>query len=160
MVMAVALMALSTVFMIMAADLPIGWEKGAGPGGGAFPFWLSAIMFVAAAVVLIKELRKRLTRQQALRHFIDSVALLDIGLVAGALLVTIGLMHVVGTYVAVPLFVAFYLRIMGRHGWPLIATFTIGTPIVLFMFFEVTLRILLPKGFTEPLFYPLYAFFF
>ncbi|MBB4313909.1 tripartite tricarboxylate transporter TctB family protein [Roseospira marina] len=158
--MAIALMALSSVFMIMATDLPIGWVRGSGPGGGAFPFWLSAIMFVSAAFILIRELRKRLTRQQALRHFIDSVALLDIGLVVGALLITIGLMHVVGTYIALPLFLAFYLRVMGQHGWLLTAAIALITPVVVFLFFEVTLRILLPKGITEPLFYPLYAFFF
>ncbi|KAA5606679.1 tripartite tricarboxylate transporter TctB family protein [Roseospira marina] len=160
MIMAIALMALSSVFMIMATDLPIGWVRGSGPGGGAFPFWLSAIMFVSAAFILIRELRKRLTRQQALRHFIDSVALLDIGLVVGALLITIGLMHVVGTYIALPLFLAFYLRVMGQHGWLLTAAIALITPVVVFLFFEVTLRILLPKGITEPLFYPLYAFFF
>jgi hypothetical protein len=32
--------------------------------------------------------------------------------------------------------------------------------VALFFFFEVTLRILLPKGVTEPLFFPLYATFF
>jgi putative tricarboxylic transport membrane protein len=34
------------------------------------------------------------------------------------------------------------------------------TPIVVFFFFEATLKILLPKGITEPFFFPLYAMFF
>ncbi|MBB4284829.1 tripartite tricarboxylate transporter TctB family protein [Roseospira goensis] len=158
--MAVAMMALSVVFMVMATDLPIGWVPGSGPGGGAFPFWLSLIMLVAGAVILVRELRARQTGRAVRKPFINRVALLDIGLVCAAVVATIGLMHVVGTYVAIPLFLVFYLRVIGRHGWSLIAAFAVVTPIVLFLFFEVTLRILLPKGITEPLFFPLYAFFF
>jgi hypothetical protein len=42
----------------------------------------------------------------------------------------------------------------------LTASLVICTPVFLFFFFEVTLKILLPKGVTEPLFTPLYAIFF
>jgi putative tricarboxylic transport membrane protein len=44
---------------------------------------------------------------------------------------------------------------VGSHG-----NHALCTPVALFFFFEVTLRILLPKGVTEPWFYPLYATFF
>jgi putative tricarboxylic transport membrane protein len=36
---------------------------------------------------------------------------------------------------------------------------SISTPIITFFFFEIALRIVLPKGYTEPLFYPLYDIF-
>jgi len=42
----------------------------------------------------------------------------------------------------------------------LTACLTLITPVFLFFFFEVTLKILLPKGLTEPFFIPLYAKFF
>ena len=32
-------------------------------------------------------------------------------------------------------------------------------PVVIFYFFEITLKIILPKGITEPLFLPLYKIF-
>ena len=35
----------------------------------------------------------------------------------------------------------------------------IATPVVTFFFFEVALTITLPKGYLEPLFYPLYDLF-
>jgi hypothetical protein len=69
-------------------------------------------------------------------------------------------MQVVGTYVAIPLFMFWYLRIVGRNGWTVTLALTLLTPVVLFFFFEVALLILLPKGITEPLFFPLYAMFF
>jgi hypothetical protein len=36
----------------------------------------------------------------------------------------------------------------------------VAMPVVLFLFFEIALNITLPKGLTEPLFYPLYDIFF
>jgi hypothetical protein len=77
-----------------------------------------------------------------------------------ALFIAVALMPVLGTYVALPAFMVWYLKVVGRHGWRLTITLVIGTILVLFFFFEVTLRILLPKGMTEPLFIPLYQMFF
>jgi hypothetical protein len=38
-------------------------------------------------------------------------------------------------------------------------SFSLLIPIITFFFFEITLKITLPKGVTEPLFYPLYRIF-
>ena len=79
--------------------------------------------------------------------------------VAGSLGAMIGLIHIVGVYFSLPLFMAFYMRYLGRHSWKLIGSIAVLTPIVTFFFFEIALRKTLPKGFTEPLFYPLYDIF-
>ena len=68
----------------------------------------------------------------------------------------IALIHVVGVYFSMPLFLAFYMRVLGQHGWALTAALALAMPIVTFFFFEGALTISLPKGYTEPLFYPLY----
>jgi hypothetical protein len=81
-------------------------------------------------------------------------------MVVVALFVAIALIPILGAYIALPLFIFWYIRIFGRHGWVLTGALTIGTPVFLFFFFEVTLKILLPIGITEPLFFPLYAMFF
>jgi hypothetical protein len=92
--------------------------------------------------------------------FFDLEMIRPLASVIIALFVTILLIPIVGAYVALPLFMFWYLRIFGGHGWILTGILTVGTPVALFFFFEVTLRILLPKGVTEPLFFPLYAMFF
>ena len=79
--------------------------------------------------------------------------------VTAALAAMIGLIHIIGIYGSVPLFLIFYLRLLGRHGWLLTGAFAVATPIVTFFFFEVALKITLPKGYTEELFYPLYDWF-
>lgn len=175
---AAALMALAVFFMAHAVALPVLWVKGAGPGGGAFPFWLSLGMFACAAVIFGRELKPHIgpwlhrfrdeTGQDHLDEagsddahpFIDRRALPALAMTVAALVVTVGLMHWLGAYVAIPLFLLFYLRVVGKRGWGLTLTLTLLTPVALFLFFEAVLRILLPKGVLEPLFFPLYALIF
>ena len=57
------------------------------------------------------------------------------------------------------IYYSFYVRFMGKHSWKLTATLAILIPVVIFYFFEITLKIILPKGITEPLFLPLYKIF-
>lgn len=175
--LAAALMALSAFLMLHAVALPIGWIEGQGPGGGFFPFWLSAIMFACAAAILGRELRPhvggwrhRLRDETGQNHldpageggapFIDREARPALAATVGGLVVAVVLMQWLGTYVAIPLFLVFYLRLIGRRGWGLTLALALATPVGLFLFFEATLRILLPKGITEPLFFPLYALIF
>lgn len=157
-VIAAALMALSVYFMMHATALPIGWNgMTGGPGGGAFPFWLSAMMFLASGGILVRSLR---SGSMTSDHFFDSTMLKPVLAVVIALVVTIALIPIMGAYIALPLFLFWYIKLYGKHSWLLTACLVIGTPLFLFFFFEVTLRILLPKGVTEPLFFPLYAMFF
>lgn len=155
---AVGLMLLSVYFMWHATVLPIGWNgMTGGPGGGAFPFWLSAIMLVTAGGILVRSLRGGTDYSG---DFFDPETLQSVVSVIIALVVTIALIPWAGAYIALPLFLLWYLKIFGKHSWVLTASLTICTPLFLFFFFEVTLKILLPKGLTEPLFTPLYAIFF
>ena len=150
-----ALMIFSVYLMWHATVLPIWWVPEAGPGGGAFPFWLSLGMLIAASVSFIRSFS---TGSDA--PFFEPETRKLVAITAGLVLATIGLMMWAGAYVALPLFMIIYLRWMGGHGWLLISLLTVGTTVFMFFFFEVALKILLPKGITEPLFIPLYAIFF
>ncbi len=157
-----ALMAVfSVLLMIKSAELPIGWNaRAGGPAGGAFPFWLSAGMLVSSLWIFVRALRGVTPESRSTEPYMDAGTVRLFAITAGSLGVMIGAIHVVGVYVAIPLFFVFYMRFVGRHSWITTAAIALGTPVFLFLFFEVTLKILLPKGYTEPLFYPLYAFFF
>jgi len=155
---ALSLMVLSAYFMWHATALPIGWNgKTGGPGGGGFPFWLSAIMFVTAGAIIVRSFSGKIDNSET---FFDQETLKSIVLVILSLIVTVALIPWAGAYIAIPLFLLWYLKIFGKHGWTLTLILSICTPLFLFFFFEVTLKILLPKGFTEPFFIPLYARFF
>jgi hypothetical protein len=157
---AFGLMVLSGVFMAYALALPIGWVPEAGPGGGAFPFWLSLAMLVIAGAILAREYLARPTARQALAPFMHAESIRPFLTVAISIIVTVALVDFAGVYIALPLFLFFHLRVFGSLGWPTTIAMVLATPIVLFLFFEATLKIILPKGFTASWFDPLYALVF
>lgn len=158
-IMAAIMAAFSIYLMWKSAELPVGWIDGEGPGGGAFPFWLAAGMLICCILIIIRWYRRDDEPSRSKEPYMDKHAMVLFALVGGSLTVTIGLIEVAGVYVAIPLFMIFYLRVMGDHRWITIGSIATITPVTLFFFFEIALKITLPKGVTEPLFYPLYAMF-
>lgn len=159
-VMAVVMGIFSLYLMWKSAELPIGWEPGKGPGGGAFSFWLSLGMLICCVVIFVRGLRGKTPQARSDLPYMDRVALKQFAISAGSLGLTLLAIHWVGVYIAVPLFFIFYIRFVGRHSWFTTGAVALSTPVVTFFFFEIGLKILLPKGVTEPLFYPLYGYFF
>ena len=149
----------SLYLMVKSAELPIGWEPGKGPGGGAFPFWLSLGMLICCAIIAWRNFRRVTPESRSDQPFMDAVSLKLFVIAGGSLAVMVGLIHVIGVYLAIPLFFIFYIGFVGRHGWRTTTALALITPVVTFFFFEIGLKILLPKGFTEEWFYPLYAIF-
>jgi len=56
------------------------------------------------------------------------------------------LVYVVGTYLAVAAFMAFYIKAVGRHRWGVTSAFMVGTPLFIYFLFEWQLTKYLPKG--------------
>ncbi len=158
-VMAGVMAVFSLYLMWKSMELPIGWLPGEGPGGGAFPFWLSLGMLACCLSVIARWVVRASPPSRSTKPYIERQAAKSILLVAGALTVMIGLIHIIGVYGAVPLFLVFYVRYLGRHSWTTTGALAVGTPVAAFFFFEIALKKTLPKGFTEPLFYPLYDIF-
>ena len=107
-VMAVAMAVFSVYLMWKSAELPIGWIAGEGPGGGAFSFWLSAGMLVCTLVIIGRWLRRTSPLSRSDKRFMDDRAFTLFLVGAGSLTAMIGLIHVIGVYGAVPLYLAFY----------------------------------------------------
>jgi len=168
--MALLMAAFSGYLMMKSAELPFGWIAGEGPGGGAWPFWLAAIMLVCTIVMLINWARRASAPSQSSEPFFPPGVLWSTGSVAVALFVTIGLFEgltlggvrvlpALGAYVAMFLFMVFYVGVLGRHSVMATALFSITVPVATFLFFELALKIILPKGITEPFFLPIFKFF-
>jgi hypothetical protein len=158
--MAILMGVFSLYLMYKSAELPVGWIPDEGPGGGAWPFWLSVMMLLSCVGIIVNWVRRKGTIAVSEAPYIERGVLIDVGLVALALIVTVGLFSLIGVYGALPLFLLFYLRLLGNHSWKLSIFFAVVVPIITFFFFEIMLKITLPKGVTEPLFYPLYKIFY
>lgn len=159
-VMAIVMAIFSLSIMVKATELPIGWIRGSGPGGGAFPFWLGVGMLVCCGVIMVRWFRGTSPLSRSTEPYMDQRTLQLFLVGAVPLAVMIGLIHVVGVYVAVPIYLLWYLRVVGRHSWKLVGMIAAVTPVATFLFFEIGLQIELPKGITEPLFYPIYDLFY
>ncbi len=157
--MAILMGVFSLYLMYKSAELPVGWIPDEGPGGGAWPFWLSVLMLLSCVGIIVNWARRKGEVAVSKEPYIERGVLIEVGLVALALIVTVGLFSFIGVYGALPLFLLFYLRFLGNHSWRLSSLFSVLTPIITFFFFEITLKITLPKGITETLFYPLYRIF-
>lgn len=158
-VMAVVMALFSIYLMWKSAELPIGWIPDEGPGGGAWPFWLSFIMLMSCIGIIVQWVRKKSPLSVSTEIYMDVGTMIAVGQVAGSLIVTVGLFYLIGVYGALPLFIIFYLKVIGGHTWKLTALVAVLAPVVTFFFFEIMLKIILPKGYTEPAFYPLYKIF-
>ena len=159
MLMAIMMGIFSIYLMFKSYELPIGWIEDEGPGGGTWPFWLSTIMLISCLGILFNWFRKHGPIATSDKVYIESRVLMDVAAVTVSLIVTVGLFSFVGIYGALPLFLIFYLRFLGKHSWKLTSALAIAIPVIIFYFFEITLKIILPKGITEPLFLPLYKIF-
>ena len=55
-------------------------------------------------------------------------------------------MNIIGTYLSLMVFMLFYVRFLGGHAWGITSAFGIGTPVFVYLLFEVALTKYLPKG--------------
>ena len=137
---AVVLMALGGLVIFDAVRLGYDWGSD-GPKSGFFPFWLAVVMVAACGLIVLQTLRQRTDKQFVSREQLRPV--LSVLLPATAMVVVTG---VAGLYVASALYIAFYMRWVGRHGWLAIAVLALGIPIAIFVIFERWFLVPMPKG--------------
>jgi hypothetical protein len=153
----VVLILVSMVLMYKSADgLAIGWIPGEGPGSGAWPFGLSAIMLLSSVAIFIRAWLRVTPQSRSEETFMDRFTVKIVGITVLALSVLLLATHFVGLYIGLFAFLFFYLRILGKHSLTTSTVLTLAIPVVVFVFFEYLLIIPLPKGISEPLFYPIY----
>jgi putative tricarboxylic transport membrane protein len=148
---AAVLLGLGGVVLADALRLGIGWGTD-GPQSGFFPFWLAVLLLVFCLVILVQAVRRGtaapfVTREQAGRVAKVLAPLAAFVIVVGG--VDFGehtLLPGVGLYVAAAIYMAFYMRWVGRHSWLVIALLSVAVPVVAFFVFERWFLVPMPKG--------------
>jgi hypothetical protein len=153
---AIILAIISVGIMWKSTELNIGWVKGSGPGGGAWPFWLAVGMLLTSIWTIIRWVRRVTPQSRSTEVFITADTLTIIGPVVIGLVLLMAGTHIIGMYFSVFFFMLAFVRFLGRHSWTTTIALSIGAPVVMFLLFEWALTTSLPKGISEPLFYPLY----
>lgn len=146
--MAIATLVLSLGLMwnVYSDGLTIGWVDGRGPGAGMWPFWLSAGMALAAVATLVRWFQGATPESRSTDPYISRQTIVLVAVSALSLLGLLILMNIIGTYLALMIFMFLYVRILGKHGWGMTTAFVIGTPVFIYLLFEVALTKYLPKG--------------
>jgi len=140
------LLSLALMLNVLSGDLVIGWIPGRGPGAGMWPFWLSLGMVLATAWTILRWFRGTTPESRNDDPYIDPQHMWLVAVSFIALTAMIVLVYIVGTYLAVGLFMAFYLKAVGRHPWGITTAFAVGTPLFIYFLFEWQLTKYLPKG--------------
>jgi len=132
--------------LVMWDSVRLGARWGSdGPQAGYFPFYIALLMSLASAVNLVMAL----VRKGGFRAFVgvDQLKLVLSVLVPSILYV--GLVAWLGIYVASVIFVAFFMRWLGKYPWWKVAAVSIGNSVVFFFIFEMWFKVPLPKGWLE-----------
>lgn len=146
-VVAVFFLALGGLVIHDSRRLGFGWADD-GPQAGYFPFYVGVIICVASVVNLVQALRSAKAAEQA---FVEVGQLRLVLSVLVPTTVYVGLIAVLGIYVASAIFVAFFMRWLGKYAWWKVAAVSLGNSIFFFLIFELWFKIPLPKGPLEAL---------
>lgn len=145
-VTAVVLIALGGVVIYDAVQLGVGWGQ-EGPRSGFFPFWLATLLVLFAAAIFVQAWRRQATKVFARRE--QLIPVLKV-LVPIAAFITVtdppGPPDGLGLYVAAALYIAIYMRWVGRHRWTSVAIVAVAVPVVAFLVFERWFLVPMPKG--------------
>lgn len=140
---ALFVLALGAIVVYDSLRLGIRWEEVHGPQPGYFPFYLGALICAACAVTIVLALRMPEERN---RTFVEVGQLRLVLSVLVPSAVFVALVGTLGIYVSATLFVALFMRWLGKYPWWKVAAVSVGHSVLLFLIFEVWFLIPLPKG--------------
>jgi putative tricarboxylic transport membrane protein len=145
-VVAVFFLAFGAIVMWDTRRLGSQWGSD-GPQAGYFPFYIGLFIVIASLVNLYSAV---VSGSKGKRPFVYWHQLRMILVVLVPSLVYAALIKNpwmgLGIYVASALFIAFFMRYLGKYGWAKIAAVSVATMFVFFLMFEVWFKVPLPKG--------------
>lgn len=153
---AVVLALCSLALMFKSAENRISWSAEENMGAGFIPFYLSLGMFICTLITIAKFILKKSPQSTNNEPFVDPEAFKYVWVTIASLVVLVFAIGYLGIYFSLICFLAFYLRYFSEKSNAFIFNFSVTIPIVTFLFFEWLLKIPLPQGISEPLFYPVY----
>jgi hypothetical protein len=121
-----------------------------GPQAGYFPFYIGLLICVSSAVNLIAAIKR-----SDLKAFVSWGQLRMVLIVMAPYAVYVALIanpvYSIGIYEASVIFIAAFMRYLGKYSWTKIALVSVGTMVAFFLMFEVWFKVPLPKGPIEAL---------
>ena len=141
---AVAALFLAAGVLVMYDSVRLGATWGDdGPKPGYFPFYIGLIMTVAAVMNLA---RGFMIAREKNAPFVLAGQLKMVLTVLVPSAIYAAAITWIGIYVSSIVFIAFFMRWLGKFAWWKVAAVSIGTAVALFLIFERWFLVPLPKG--------------
>ena len=125
--------------------LGTGWGD-EGPKAGYFPFYIGLIICIGSVVNLVMGLRDKESGS-----FVSKAQAADVLRVLVPMIMFAGLIGVLGMYVAGVIYIAFFMRWVGKYQWLKTVCVSVGTIVAFFVVFELWFKVPLIKGPLEAL---------
>ena len=118
-----------------------------GPQAGYFPFYIGAIICISSLVNLVSALMSKSNRDQPFVTWGQMKMVLIVMVPYSVYVVLIANpLYSLGIYEASVIFIAAFMRYLGKYSWLKIAVVSIVTMVAFFLMFEVWFKVPLPKG--------------
>ncbi len=142
----VALLFLLIGGIVMADSVRLGFKWGmSGPQAGFFPFYLGGGLIICSVLVLVNLVVNH-EKERARERLIPEGALKPILWVLIPATMMIVITELVGLHIAAALYLAFYMRAVGRIGWVTTVFVSVLVPISLYITFDKLFLVPLPQG--------------
>lgn len=138
--------ALGALVIVDSVRLGTGWGD-EGPKAGYFPFYIGLIICIASLVNAALAVRER-----DAGSFVSKAQLRDVLRVLLPMLVFVGAIGVLGIYLAGAIYIAIFMRWIGKYSWAKSAGVSIATIAGFFVLFDLWFKVPLIKGPLEALF--------
>ncbi len=141
-IVAAVLMVLAALVIIDSLRVGTGWAED-GPRSGYFPFYIGVLLLLSSGSVLVRQLLKWRSEDS---QFAERSQIALVIAVLVPMVVYVGLIALLGIYLASFALIAYFMRRHGRYGWPLTGSVAVGVPLFFFIVFERWFLVPLPKG--------------
>ena len=118
-----------------------------GPEAGYFPYYIGLILCLASLVNIVAAVRLKGDRSfvstSSLKMILSVMipTVVYVGLIGG-----VGPVPALGIYVASAIFIALFMKWLGKYAWPITVAVSLGVPVAFFLLFEIWFKVPLPKG--------------
>jgi hypothetical protein len=146
-VVALLVLGLGLLVIYGTRKLGTGWTTD-GPAAGYFPFYIGIILCVSGAGILYQAL---LGKKRNTEVFVDHESLMRVLTVLVPAIVFVGLIQVIGMYVAASIYMAVFMIWLGKMNPAKSIAGAVAISAVFFMMFEVWFKVPLAKGMLNPL---------
>jgi hypothetical protein len=137
-----ALFFLALLVVWESLKLNIGWGLN-GPEAGFFPFWLGTGLAVTTAFVAVQAFLRKPAGANPFIHRDGVIPVLKVALPAFTM---VGLTEAIGLYPAALIYIAVYMRWIGKHRWITTVLVSLLIPLSSYFIFDKWFLIPMPKG--------------